>query len=239
MRKRSERKDPQDQEIIDLTEVVEEPSESFQMNGAQRSSTNDFEDIEDLFEELDLEFPARNDSTSAPFINDRSGSIKGGQQNTDRSTTKDTASDLIQTMEARIQALEEKIVSTNHESWKDVENRIMARLDTMVQERIHEAKLTIQEEIETGLRPHQEGQPSSSIRELAQKIEDIKHYAVGPETLSALKNELWTELSQRIDETVPQAAAKVVREEIQALLDEEAGDGFNASEEKDNMTAND
>jgi hypothetical protein len=66
---------------------------------------------------------------------------------------------------------------------------------------------------------------------LAQKVEDINNYALGPETLSALKNELWTELSQRIEETVPLAAAQIIRQEIQALREEEQDWETKVSEE--------
>jgi hypothetical protein len=62
-------------------------------------------------------------------------------------------------------------------------------------------------------------------------VEDINNYALGPETLSALKNELWTELSQRIEETVPLAAAQIIRQEIQALREEEQDWETKVSEE--------
>jgi gas vesicle protein len=298
MRTRSKQKDLGDQEIIDLTEVVEEPSETsakdpslwpwdrgmptdvssagtkkrttlqdpesdeddfdfttlldpseqtsarqkpaLGRNGAQgktreesthHNRDDDFEDIEDLFEELDLEFSAKQGPTSAAFMNDKSGKAKFGQSGVGQPEIKGTESDLMQGLETRVQALEEKITSRDRESWKDVENRIMDQLENLVQEHIRKARQSLLEEIETKSLPPHDAQQNNSIQALTQKIEDMEHYAVGPETVSALKNELWTELSQRIDEAVPQAAAKVIREEIQALLEEEAEAGAKAPQE--------
>jgi hypothetical protein len=59
------------------------------------------------------------------------------------------------------------------------------------------------------------------VDNLAQKVDEISSYALGPETVRALKNELWNELSQRIEDVVPQAAARIIREEIQSLEEDE------------------
>ncbi|MFP4428262.1 MAG: hypothetical protein ACLFPB_02985, partial [Desulfovermiculus sp.] len=136
----------------------------------------------------------------------------------------------LQALESRIAQLEKGTYSQNRESWKEVENRILNRLEDMVQEQITKARNALHQETETA---SQDNYPAweKEVRELAKKVEEINSYALGPETLSALKNELWTELSQRIEETVPLAAAQIVRQEIQALLDEDQDLERNSSEE--------
>ncbi|WP_027369498.1 hypothetical protein [Desulfovermiculus halophilus] len=267
----SQTKDHWDQEIIDLTEVVEEPGpespaespedhSSSWRNGreqagarAQESGYNqdpdaeedfdfsafmsgpgphdehtghdpapgsrpesghpssaggldDFEDIEDLFQELELGFSPD----------------QAGAQGLEESGTRSPEAKALHALESRIQRLEEAVHSGSRESWKDIENRIMSRLDELVQDRMDKAREALLQEIQSA--PHKQGSDSnqgSDLRELAQKVEELNNFAVGPETVSALKNELWTELSHRIEETVPQAAAKVIREEMQALMNEE------------------
>jgi gas vesicle protein len=177
---------------------------------------DDFEDIEDLFQELELGLSPDQATSRRRF------GFRAGPQGLQESGSRSPEAEALHALESRIQRLEKTIHSGNRESWKDIENRIMSRLDELVQDRINKARESLLQEIAPA--PHNQASDSHhepDLRELAQKVEELNNFAVGPETVSALKNELWTELSHRIEETVPQAAAKVIREEIQALMDEE------------------
>lgn len=195
----------------------------------------DYDDLEDLFEELDLDLDPDQDGYLGAR-NDQGGKTKTEKQMQAlhqrledlASRSVDQAS--LQSLESRIGHLEQGTGSGNRESWKEVENRILNRLEEMVEERITKARQTLHQEIETVCQDKLAAR-KEEVRELAQKVEDINNYALGPETLSALKNELWTELSQRIEETVPLAAAQIIRQEIQALREEEQDWETKVSEE--------
>jgi len=180
------------------------------------SSASDFDDLEDLFDELDLDL--------SPEYESRSGYDGQAQADPDLNRR-------LQDMDSRIEKLESLLNLESRvreleaglgkkESWSDIEARIMNRLEDLVRERTAEIKHAVTQEIETA------GQSDISlegnIQELTRKVEEVHSYAVGPETLSALKNELWNELSLRIEKAVPEAAAKIIREEIQALQDDDS-----------------
>ncbi|MFO7876758.1 MAG: hypothetical protein R6U55_09295 [Desulfovermiculus sp.] len=209
------------------------PQKSWNQQG--RFENQDYDDLEDLFEELDLDLDPDQDG----YLGSKNG--QGGNSKTEKqiqalnqrledraSRSGEQAS--LQALESRIAHLEQGTCSGNRESWKEVENRILNRLEDMVQERITKAQQALHQEIETACQDKLAAR-EGEVRELAQKVEEINSYALGPETLSALKNELWTELSQRIEEAVPLAAAQIVRQEIQALREEEQDLERNVSEE--------
>ncbi|MFP4258106.1 MAG: hypothetical protein ACLFRE_03800 [Desulfovermiculus sp.] len=240
--------EPDDEDDFDFSSLVYEaessdpsskPKDEFSLQKSRSPQAHfaeqENDDLEDLFDELDLDLDPDQDS----YWESRAG--RGGKTKTEKqiqvlnqrledleSRSLDQAS--LQALESRIAQLENGTFSQNRESWKEVENRILNRLEDMVQEQITKARNALHQEMETA---SQDNYPAweKEVRELAKKVEEINSYALGPETLSALKNELWTELSQRIEETVPLAAAQIVRQEIQALLDEDQDLERNSSEE--------
>ena len=186
----------------------------------EQSSVQDFDDLDDLFDELDLDLAPEH--VPQPD-QERQPQTKSQELIQDlRSRLEDMDSRIselenLHTLESRIRDLEAGAKSK--ESWKEIEARIMNRLEDMVQEKIAELKesltLDLKSNDQTDLPSRQE------VEDLAQKVEELNSYALGPETVSALKNELWNELSQRIEEVVPQAAAKIIREEIQSLEEDD------------------
>lgn len=182
----------------------------------EQNSVRDFDDLDDLFDELDLDLDQEHDSQP----------VKEGLPNVDSQDLRGRLEDMdsriselenLHTLESRIRDLEAGSKST--ESWKEIEARIMNRLEDLVREKIAELKesltLDLKSNDQTDLPSRQE------VENLAQKVDELNSYALGPETVSALKNELWNELSQRIEEVVPQAAAKIIREEIQSLEEDD------------------
>ncbi|MFO7803376.1 MAG: hypothetical protein R6V55_13880 [Desulfovermiculus sp.] len=195
---------------------------------SQSAHADDFNDLDDLFDELDLDLAPDQDKSSASHSKDHkspSGSEEQIQAINDKlQELSSRLADLesLHSLDNRVRELEQAVSSGNSEAWKDIESRIMHRLESLVHERITQAKDDLHREIEQIINQSAIAPENTSVQDLAQKVEDLTNYAVGPETVSALKNELFAELTQRIEETIPQAAAKVIREEIQSLLEEEA-----------------
>lgn len=238
--------EPGDEDDFDFSSLMHEPKSSENSNrqkneSAQKSwnqqthyEDQDYDDLEDLFEELDLDLDPDQDG----YLESRAGregksrieeQIQALNQRLEDLESRSLEQTSLQALESRIAQLEKGTFSQSRESWKEVENRIFNRLDDMVQEQITKFRDAVHQEIETACQDKFAAR--EEVRELAQKVEEINSYALGPETLSALKNELWTDLSQRIEETVPLAAAQIVRQEIQALRDEEQNLERNVSEE--------
>lgn len=194
---------------------------------SQSVHAEDFNDLDDLFDELDLDLAPEQDKRAASGRKDQKPPGSGEQiqaMNAKLHELSTRVADLesLHSLDNRVRELEQTVSAGNNQAWKDIESRIMHRLESLVHERITQAKDDLREEIEqtsnqSGIAPE-----NTSVPDLAQKVEELTNYAVGPETVSALKNELFAELSQRIEDTIPQAAAKIIREEIQSLLDEEA-----------------
>lgn len=205
---------------------TDQPNTQKPWNQQAHLGDQDFDDLEDLFDELDLDLDSdREDSLGSRDGHEGTSSPEDQIQALNK-PAEDLASQSadqarLQALESRITKLEQRTYSGSQESWKEIENRILTRLEEMVQERITAAKHALQQEIESAGQANATSQ-EGDVRELAQKVEDINsYYALEPETVSALKNELWAELSQRIEETVPLAAARIIRQEIQALGEEE------------------
>jgi len=186
----------------------------------EQSSVQDFDDLDDLFDELDLDLAPEH----AP---------QPGQEGLPQTKSQELIQDLrsrlkdmdsriselenLHSLESRVQDLETGAKSK--ESWKEIEARIMNRLEDLVREKIAELKESLILDLKSD---DQIDHPSrQEVDNLSQKIEELTSYAIGPETVRALKNELWNELSQRIEEVVPQAAAKIIREEIQSLEEDD------------------
>ncbi|MDZ7758858.1 MAG: hypothetical protein U5L00_01185 [Desulfovermiculus sp.] len=252
MNTRSEKEDLRDQEIIELTEVVEEPTASSagspqfgiqdkqsqdpnghtgeassrrqgsghdageddfdfsallqdskdydgqnswtdRSHGTQKrgvqSSARDFDDLEDLFDELDLDLPPEQDTRTGQEgmgIGHSQDLFQEVNRRFEEMDSRIANLENLHNLESRIQELEARV--RGKESWSEIEARIMSRLEDLVREKTTEIKQAVFQEID-------------------------------------LKSELWSELSQRIEEVVPQAAAKIIREEIRALQEEDLDSG--------------
>lgn len=182
----------------------------------EQSSVQDFDDLDDLFDELDLDLDPEHDSQPGKerLPNVDSQDLRSRLEDMD---SRIAGLEHLHTLESRIRDLEAGSKST--ESWKEIESRIMKRLEDLVREKIAELKdsliLDLKSNVQTDLPSKEE------VDNLAQKVDELNSYALGPETVSALKNELWNELSQRIEDVVPQAAAKIIREEIHSLEEDD------------------
>ena len=195
---------------------------------SQSVHAEDFNDLDDLFDELDLDLAPEQDKRPASGSKDQKPPPGSGEQiqamNAKLQELSTRIADLesLHSLDNRVHELEQTVSAGNNQAWKDIESRIMHRLESLVHERITQAKDDLHREIEQTINQSVIAPENTSVPDLAQKVEELTNYAVGPETVSALKNELFAELSQRIEDAIPQAAAKVIREEIQSLLDEEA-----------------
>jgi hypothetical protein len=202
-----------------LNRWTERPATSSKKD--EQSSVQDFDDLDDLFDELDLDLAPDHapqpGQEGLPQIKSQE-LIKDLRSRLEDMDSRISELENLHSLESRIQDLEAGVKSK--QSWKEIEARIMNRLEDLVQEKIAELKESLT--LELSSKNDQTALPSKEeVDNLAQKVDEISSYALGPETIRALKNELWNELSQRIEDVVPQAAARIIREEIQSLEEDE------------------
>lgn len=200
---------PPDEGIADeFDDLLETPKEGDKEEGLEQVLEKDF-DLEDLAAQAKNPSPEDNNKQVLERLEALENTVQDLQK---KELTEQIQNVLEQVLPENpvLQTLEEQISSK-------LANKLERQIITIVDERLAALKAELQPE-RTDINSDEEG---DRVADLKEQIASLEEKTLKRIDLESIKAELLTELTTTLEKLVPQTAAKIIREEIEALAEED------------------